>query len=413
MVNKYLILFIALICLIIPVMANGNTSCYAVVGNQYPNCGLETNSFEDWTVPMVLPDNIGVDNGDAAHTGVYGAFMNPSEIYNGDGFIDNITSISTGHVDLGTLGNIDTMSFWYNINTSVHTGNANTVVRIGSPIGGEGTIWFVDVIDPAPGVWVEYSVSGTDLEAMAAGNGSTLATSFYINFIAETYKPEPGAGTASLEVFIDDVDITFSSIGTCTNATNITSNSATLCSIGGTAPKWFKYGQLSGHLSWETPNFTGNSYNVHGSPLLGNTVFYYSACDESGCGSEQVFKTLSITPQAQTTFSHSLQNITDDPSNIAGIASESVSGYFWLLNPAVPTSYSIVWGLVFFAIFLGLWIRERDLTVPVILGLITGTFIMYSNAGLNLGIPVYFQSMAQGIAYASLAGVILAFVKRS
>jgi hypothetical protein len=412
MVNKYIILFIAIILLVLPVVA-APSECDAVIGNEYPNCGLETNSFEDWTVPIVLPDDIGIDNGDQAHSGVYGAFMNPAEIYNGDGAKDNITGFSTGHVNLETLGTINTMSFWYNINTSVHTGNANTIVRIGSPIGGEGMIWFVDVTDPAPGVWVQYSVTGAELEAMAIGNGSNLTSSFYISFYAETYKPGAGAGAASLEVFIDDVVITFEPISTCTNASAITSNSATLCAIGGAAPKWFKYGQLPGHLSWKTPNFTGNSYNVHGSPLLGNTVFYYSACDSSGCGSEEVFKTLSITPQTQTTFSNSLRNITDDPSNIAGIASESVAGYFWLLNPAVPTSYSIVWGLVFFAIFLGLWIRERDLTVPVILGLITGTFIMYSNAGLNLGIPVYFQSMAQGIAYASLAGVILAFVKRS
>jgi hypothetical protein len=410
-VNKYLILVIALVCLALPVLADP-LPCSDVTGNQFPNCGLETGDFTGWTVPLSLPPSIDV-NTESAHTLVYGGYINPVEILNGDGYVDNITGFSTGHVDLETLGSIDTMSFWYKINDSTHTGNANTVVRIGSPIGGEGTIWFVDVIDPAPGSWTYYSISGTELEAMAAGNGSTLTPSFYISFYGETYKPEPGAGAASLDMYIDDVVITFSGISTCTNATNITSNSATLCAVGGTAPKWFRYGQLSGHLSWETPNFTGNSYNVHGSPLLGNTVFYYSACDGSGCGSEQVFKTLSITPQAQTTFSHSLNNITDDPSNIAGIASESVSGYFWLLNPAVPTSYSIVWGLVFFAIFLGLWIRERDLTVPVILGLITGTFIMYSNSGLSLGIPIYFQSMAQGIAYASLAGVILAFVKRS
>jgi hypothetical protein len=406
---KYIILFIAIVCLVIPVMA-APSECDAVTGNQYPNCGLETNSFEDWTVPMVLPDDIGVDNGDAAHTGVYGAFMNPSEIYNGDGYIDNITSISTGHVDLETLGNIDTMSFWYNINTSTHTGNANTVVRIGSPIGGEGTIWFVDVIDPAPGVWTQYTVSGTELEAMAAGNGSTLTTSFYINFISETYKPEAGVGAASLEVYIDDVVITFSGISTCTNATNITSNSATLCAVGGTDPKWFTYGQRSGSHSWRTPNFTGNSYDVHGSPLLGATTFYYSACDSSGCGSEQVFETLPLVPQPQTTFGAGVRNITNDPSNIPVLAWESNRAYFWLL----PTSMSsLVWGLVFLAIFIAMWIRERDLTVPVILGLIVGSFVLYGDAGLGLGIPVEFTAMAQGLTYAALAGIVLTWMKRS
>ena len=97
---------------------------------------------------------------------------------------------------------------------------------------------------------------------------------------------------------------------------------------------------------------------------------------------------LAITPQPTTTFGAAFDNITKNPTDIEVFSGSAINSYFWI----VPTMPALVWGLVFFGIYLGLWIRERDLVVPVILGLISGSFILYTDAGLGLGIPLEFMS---------------------
>lgn len=197
---------------------------------------------------------------------------------------------------------------------------------------------------------------------------------------------------------------------TTSAATLVGENTAFLQMTGGTNPMWFEYGQKSGSLTWVTPNSSFPNYTVYGSPLTGNTVFYFRACDTTGCGAELSFTTSVLTPQPQTTFGAGVDNITRSSFDILVLAHESIGGYFWI----APGNLSvIVWGLLFFGIYIGLWIRERDLVVPVILGLITGTFIMWGDTGLGLGIPPEFLAMAQGIAYAALAGIILSLLKRS
>jgi hypothetical protein len=192
-------------------------------------------------------------------------------------------------------------------------------------------------------------------------------------------------------------------------ATLIGYNNATVDMSGGATPMYYKWGQVSGSLSWQSENLSTSTYTIVGSPLLGNTKFYYKACDSTGCGNELSFTTLPITPQVQTTYGVSLDNITRGQLGIDIISENVLEAYFWL----IPSFPSIVWGLLFFGIYIGLWIRERDLVVPVILGLITGTFVMYGDVGLNLGIPIEFQMMAQGLTYAALAGILLSVVKRS
>jgi hypothetical protein len=187
------------------------------------------------------------------------------------------------------------------------------------------------------------------------------------------------------------------------------SNNATLFLTGGSGTNWFEYGQKTGSLTWRTPNTSNSNYTVYGSPLLGATKFYYRACDNTGCGAESSFTTVALTPSPQTTFGAALNNMTQSNYDIEVIAGNSIAGYFWL----VPTFPTIVWGLLFFAIYLGLWIRERDLVVPVILGLITGSFVMFSDSGLSLGLPIEFLSIAQGITYAAVAGIVLSIMKRS
>jgi hypothetical protein len=193
-------------------------------------------------------------------------------------------------------------------------------------------------------------------------------------------------------------------------ATLISSNNVTLAAAGVTAPAWFEYGLTSGSLIWRTPNDTtaaaAYTRRIYGSPLMGGQKFYYRACDVTGCGAESDFTLLTVTPQPTTTFGYIYQNVTESGFDPAIMAFNAMEPYMW---PSIP-SQSVVWGLIFLFIFAGLWFRGRDVTIPVILGLIVGFIAL--NPAYGVGMPPQFVGMSQGIAYASVAGIIMAIFKK-
>lgn len=200
-----------------------------------------------------------------------------------------------------------------------------------------------------------------------------------------------------------------SALPTTGAATLIGSNNVTLAAAGVTTTAWFEYGLTSGSLIWKTPNQTATgaySRFVYGSPLMGGQKFYYRACDVTGCGAELSFTLATVTPQPQTTFGYIYQNVTESGFDPAIMALNAMEPYMWPVMPAT----SVVWGLLFFFIFAALWIRGRDVTIPVILGLIIG-FVAF-NPAYGVGIPAPFVGISQGIAYASLAGIIMALFKK-
>lgn len=191
-----------------------------------------------------------------------------------------------------------------------------------------------------------------------------------------------------------------------------TSNSVNLASVGAATPCWFEWGQQPGYLSWKTPNGTAASClltTIKGSPLNGGTVFYYRICDTTGCGSELSFVTTSVTPMPTTTFSTIFYNLTESGFDIQLLPWNAVQSYMWLLTPGFET---IVWFMLFMAIYLGFWLGGRSLTIPSIVGLISGVFLWYGTSGLQLGLPAGIASVAQGIMYASIAGMIVGILKK-
>jgi hypothetical protein len=192
-------------------------------------------------------------------------------------------------------------------------------------------------------------------------------------------------------------------------AAGMTSNSVTLAAAGVTTTAWFEYGLTSGSLLWQTPNETASgaySRTITGSPLMGGQTFYYRICDVTGCGAEGNFVLLAVTPQPTTTFGYIYQNVTESGFNPAIVAYNAMEPYMW---PAIPAR-SVIWGMFFLFIFAGLWMRERDVTIPVILGLIVG--FMAFNPVYGVAMPAEFIGMSQGIAYASLAGIVFAIFKK-
>jgi len=188
----------------------------------------------------------------------------------------------------------------------------------------------------------------------------------------------------------------------------ISSNNVSLAATGVTAPAWFEYGMTSGSLIWRTPNETATgayTRRVYGSPLMAGQKFYYRICDSTGCGAESFFTLAVANPQPQTTFGNAYYNITESGFDPAIIALNAMSPYIWPVS-----SPSIVYGLVFLFVFAGLWIRGRDVTIPSILGLLVGFVIL--NPVYGMGIPAAFSGVSQGIAYASIAGIIMGLFKK-
>jgi hypothetical protein len=192
-------------------------------------------------------------------------------------------------------------------------------------------------------------------------------------------------------------------------ASAVSSNNVTLAAAGTTTTAWFEYGMTSGSLIWRSPNETASgaySKRLYGSPLMGGQKFYYRICDVTGCGAESFFTLAVVTPQPQTTFGYIYRNVTDSGFDPSIVAFNAMEPYMW---PASP-SRSVIWGLVFLFIFAGLWMRGKDVTIPVVLGLVVGFIAL--NPTYGVGMPVEFIGISQGIAYASLAGIIMAIFKK-
>ncbi len=198
-----------------------------------------------------------------------------------------------------------------------------------------------------------------------------------------------------------------SAVPTTGSSSLISSNNVTLTSTAATSATWFEYGMTSGYLTWKTPNFTAtgaDTYWVHGSPLMAGQIYYWRACDVTGCGVEKTFTLATATLAPQPTFGYVYQNVTESGFDPAIVAYDAVQPYFWVAPQPV------VWGLLFMFIFMALWIRGRDTTVPAILGLIVGFMVFNPTYGVQL--PGEFIGLSQGLAYASLAGIVMGIFKK-
>jgi hypothetical protein len=198
-------------------------------------------------------------------------------------------------------------------------------------------------------------------------------------------------------------------------ATLVGTNNATLhmTSIGGVT-SWFEWGQNTDLLTWKTPNFTSatgaNAIVVKGSPLNGNSVFYFRACDDTGCGAQLSFTTPVITPMPTTTLGNIFQNLTESQFDLAFIPINAVASYGWVLPGSLV---SVMWALVFSTIFLGLWLSGRNTFIPGLLGLMVGGFLWVNTIGvLNMPISPEFIELGQGLIMPAIAGTIVGIFKR-
>ena len=191
-------------------------------------------------------------------------------------------------------------------------------------------------------------------------------------------------------------------------ATAVGTNNATVSCVGGTN-WWVQWGATQNVYWTSSQQSAGTTYRIHESPLTGNTLFYYQCCDSTGCGALASFMTGVVTPLPTQTIGSMYENMTENGYNLPYMAANLMSPYLW--NSKMPIT--IVFMLLFSPIFLGVWLRSRSALVALLLGFITGSFILTAQAS-NIGIsmPPEVIAIAQAMIYIAFAGSVLYILHR-
>lgn len=179
----------------------------------------------------------------------------------------------------------------------------------------------------------------------------------------------------------------------------------------------FRWGSFqSGPYYWSTPNqtFNGGTFTdfQYGPPMMTNSTYWVVACDNVvGCSASVSFTTPAAVLPPQTAFGLPLLQLMHNGFDVGDLLNDIVAPYAQpIFSPSggVALSASMIWGSLFFFIFVGLWLKPKDILIPCILAFIAGGFIMTS----AYGVPVQFQQVGQGLMYASVAGIVLSwFIK--
>lgn len=195
----------------------------------------------------------------------------------------------------------------------------------------------------------------------------------------------------------------------------VTCTTATFNANGGVAGlAWFEWGQFTtGPYYWTTPNQTigGGAFSDYqfGPPMLTGRTYYVRPCDETGCGAEMSFIVPGPTKINQTHFGTDTVQIMRGGFNITATAQYIVKPFAAPFPTA--TENAIPYGLVFFFIFAGIWMRGKDMLIPMMLVMVSGMGLIWGGTGL--GIPPDFITMVgQPLLIIGMAGTAVSWVTR-
>jgi hypothetical protein len=195
---------------------------------------------------------------------------------------------------------------------------------------------------------------------------------------------------------------------TTSAATMIGNNNFTMNGNGaGGGTGWFQWSMATGREYAHTPNVTTPggtySYTMSNSPILGSTVYYYKACDTTGCGAEVSLTTAAVTPIPVPNYDAYAQNMTEnhlDPIN-----------FIWNTTRAYTmiSGDTILYGLIFAMLLIGMWLRTRGTQTAMMFGMMFVCMFTVSAGGLAIGLPPEFLAAGQALMYISLTGAIVMF----
>ena len=199
-----------------------------------------------------------------------------------------------------------------------------------------------------------------------------------------------------------------------TSVSLISNNNATFSASGFAGDNWFEYGMSPTTLNVWTSNTTESTWTEIGSPLTSGETYWVAGCDSTGCDPSPVsFTMLPATPLPYTTFGYLITNATRNKFNTIMFVTNMVLPYTWLFPAnAIALAISIITMLVLFALYYGYAVRTRGVAIVAVLAVLTSGYFMYASQGMHLGIPVEAQGIAQGLFYASIAGILLILLRK-
>lgn len=195
-----------------------------------------------------------------------------------------------------------------------------------------------------------------------------------------------------------------------TEAVVATNSQAVFSATGGSGTGWFKWGARSGsYYKWLTPNQTYTSTftaTQFGSPMLTGHTYYVVACNGYGCGNEVSFTVPNASYPNASSYGTGFTTMLRSGFNATQMLGVLAAPY----TSTVPGGAPVTWGMLFFFIFAGYWLRHRDITLPCILAMISGGAIWMG--GSALGVPPEFAVIGQGIMYAAIAGIAVSWFSK-
>jgi hypothetical protein len=173
---------------------------------------------------------------------------------------------------------------------------------------------------------------------------------------------------------------------------------------------WFAWGGFSGGpYYWSTPNQTIPGTGIfqdyqYGPPMLTCSTYYVVACDDTGCGNQVQW----------TTAAPRMLNITHYGAGVITIMRSGwnvTQTFEVIIQPYTNTiTAPVTWFLLFFFIFVGLWLRQKDVLIPFVIALVAGGAIW--TGGAIGSVPPIMMDIGQGLAYAALAGILFSWFTR-
>lgn len=200
-------------------------------------------------------------------------------------------------------------------------------------------------------------------------------------------------------------------IATTLPETNVLANGATfngnVAAVVGSADYWFEYGTNPASLNLKTPTETTTiaipfSSVQEGTQFMAGTTYYYRAVASSGGVTVygvtiESFTTSSITQVANHDFDAHFNELITSNFNLSNMTSVGAAPYTDVFG-------QIFWGFIFSLIFVMLWIRQEDVTIPSLLGFVIGGSIWTL-------MPPEWVSFAMSLTVISLFGIAYSLIK--
>ena len=180
----------------------------------------------------------------------------------------------------------------------------------------------------------------------------------------------------------------------------------TLANITGSNTVWFEWGASRTTYKYKTADQTMTDIGtfsaiLSGMPITSNSVYYFRAVANDGTntfyGDQESFTTLALGEIPDNNFDAHFDELLDaelNPTNMSSVATSPFTDIFG----------SVFWGVLFAAIFIFMWIRLEDITIPSILGLIIG-------GSLWVLMPADWVSMAMSLTVVSFGGLVYSLIR--